>query len=189
MKDLYDIESVKRFLQQSAAQSVPGTGISKLYFKTDGKLYYISAAGVETLVISSGSGGTIDSTIIGSTTPAAGTFTDLAGNVPIITQGATGNVTAAQMKGQTHVVTGAYTLSLPTAVVGYRATFYASTAAVFGIDVVTGTDGIILNGTALTAGYKAVSDGTINAECYVECRVTGKYTLTAVQGIFVDGGA
>jgi hypothetical protein len=126
---------------------------------------------------------------IGSTTPNAGTFTDLAGNVPIITDGATGNVTAAQMKGQTHVVTGAYTLSLPTAAVGYRATFYASTAAVYSIDLVTGTDLLVLNGTALTAGYKATSDGTINAEVYVECRVAGKYTITAITGLFIDGGA
>lgn len=65
------------------------------------------------------------------------------GKISIITDGATGNVTAAQMEGQTHVVTGAYTLSLPTAAVGYKAKFKASTAAVFSLDVVTGTDVII----------------------------------------------
>ena len=134
-------------------------------------------------------GGTIDGTTIGATTPAAGTFTDLAGTVPVITDSATGNVTAAQMKGQTHVVTGAYTLSLPTAVVGYRGRFVASTAAVFSIDVVTGTNVIILNGTALTAGYKATTDGTINAEVYVECRVAGKYHIISIIGLAVDGGA
>lgn len=126
---------------------------------------------------------------IGGTTPAAGTFTDLAGNVPIITDSATGNVTAAQMKGQTHVVTGAYTLSLPKAVVGYRATFMASTAAVFSIDLVTGTDVIVLNGTALTAGNKVTSDGTINAEVYVECRISGKYHINSIVGLAIDGGA
>lgn len=134
-------------------------------------------------------GGTIDGTTIGASTPAAGTFTDLAGNVPIITDSATGNVSAAQMKGQTHVVTGAYTLSLPTAAVGYRARFIASTAAAFSIDVVTGTDVIVLNGTALTAGYKATTDGTINAEVYVECRVAGKYHIISIIGLAVDGGA
>ena len=135
------------------------------------------------------SGGTIDSTIIGGTTPAAGTFTDLAGNVPIVTHGATENATAAQMKGQTHVVSGAYVVSLPTAVVGYRATFIASTAAAFSLDLVTGTDLIVLNGTALAAGNKATSDATIYSEIYVECRLAGKYSATAVKGVFVDGGA
>ena len=133
-------------------------------------------------------GGTINGTTIGGTTPAAGTFTDLAGYVPIITDSATGNVTAAQMKGQVHNITGAYTLSLPTAVVGYNATFRATTAAVFSIDVVTGTDVIVLNGTALTAGYKATSDGTIYAEISCRCDVAGKYTCWS-KSLFVDGGA
>ncbi len=111
------------------------------------------------------------------------------GDAVIVTNGSTANVAAKDMRGQTHVVTGAYTLSLPTAVVGYNATFYASTAAAYSIDVVTGTDVIVLNGTALTAGYKATSDGTINAEVFVECRVAGKYTITAITGLFIDGGA
>lgn len=134
-------------------------------------------------------GGTINNAAIGGTNPAAGTFTTLDGNVSIITDSSSCNITAAQMKGQTHVVTGAYTLSLPTAVVGYHACFMASTAAVFSIDVVTGTDVLVLNGNALTAGNKATSDGAIYSECYVECNVAGKYIITSTQGIFVDGGA
>ena len=125
---------------------------------------------------------------IGGTTPAAGTFTDLAGNVPIVTHNATEGTTAPYMKGQTHVVTGAYTISLPTAVVGYRATFMATTAATFSIDVATGTDVIYLNGTALTAGYMVTSDGTIRAKLSCECVATGYYECTALQGIFFDGG-
>jgi len=113
----------------------------------------------------------------------------LTANVTIITDSATANVTAAQMMGQTHVVTGAYTLSLPTAALGYNARFFASTAAAYSIDVVTGTDIIVLNGTALTAGYKATSDGTIDAAIYCECIVAGKYICTATQGLFIDGGA
>ena len=113
----------------------------------------------------------------------------LTANVTIITDSATANVTAAQMMGQTHVVTGAYTLSLPTAALGYNARFFASTAAAYSIDVVTGTDIIVLNGTALTAGYKATSDGTIAAAIYCECIVAGKYICTATQGLFIDGGA
>ena len=126
---------------------------------------------------------------IGGTAPAAGTFTDLSGNIPPITDGETGNVTAAQMKGQTHIVTGAYTRSLPTAAVGYHAEFIASTAAVFSIDLVTETDVIVLNGTALTAGNKVSSDGSIYAACYVECPIAGKYVVYPIQGVFADGGA
>jgi hypothetical protein len=116
-------------------------------------------------------------------------LTSLTSNVTVITDSATANVTAAQMMGQTHVVTGAYTLSLPTAAIGYNARFFASTAAAYSIDVVTGTDIIVLNGTALTAGYKATSDGTIDASIYCECIVAGKYICTATQGLFIDGGA
>ena len=134
------------------------------------------------------SGGTIDGAMIGATTPAAGTFTVLSCGVPVITDSATGNVTPAQMQGQTHVVTGNYTLSLPTAVVGYHAMFMASTAAVFHLGVITGTDVIVLNGDALTAGNKATSDGSIYTQCYVECRITGKYTVMSMKGLFIDGG-
>ena len=116
-------------------------------------------------------------------------LTSLTSNVTVITDSATANVTAAQMMGQTHVVTGAYTLSLPTAAIGYNARFFASTAAAYSIDVVTDTDIIVLNGTALTAGYKATSDGTIDAAIYCECIVAGKYICTATQGLFIDGGA
>ena len=126
---------------------------------------------------------------IGSTTPAAGAFTDLTGNVVVITDSASGDVTAAQLRGQTHVVTGAYTLNLPTAAVGYRAKFKASTAAVFSLDLSTGTDVIVLNGTALTAGNKATTDGTIYNELVVECRVTGKYDIASWMGLAIDGGA
>ena len=134
-------------------------------------------------------GGTINGTPIGATTPAAGTFTDLAGNVAVITDSATGNVTAAQMKGQTHRITGAYTLSLPTAAAGYKAKFRATTAAVFSLDVVTGTDVIRLNGNPLSAGYKVTSDGTINNTIECESDVAGKYECNSLIGLAIDGGA
>lgn len=163
MSDLYDLRSFIKFIQQSAEPGVLGTGRSILYFKTDGLLYTKSAGGNETKV--------------GDATAT------------IVTDSATGNITAANMQGQTHVVTGAYTLSLPTAAIGYRGNFMASTAAVFSLDVVTGTDIIVLNGTALTAGNKVSTDGTINAELYVECRVAGKYHINSIVGLAIDGGA
>ena len=126
---------------------------------------------------------------IGGTTPNTGAFTDLIYLDVIITDGATGNVTAAQMKGQTHKVTGAYVMSLPTAVAGYNATFFASTAAAFSVDVLTATDIIILNGTPLAAGNKITSDGTLGAKVYIECTEAGYYRATSILGVFIDGGA
>jgi hypothetical protein len=134
-------------------------------------------------------GGTIDGTTIGATTPAAGTFTTLVGNVGVVTQSATGNVAVADMKGQTHRVTGAYTLSLPTAAAGYKAKFMATTAAAFSIDVVTGTDVIRLNGTALPAGNKVTSGGTIYNTIECEANTTGSYNCNSIVGLATDGGA
>lgn len=129
--------------------------------------------------------------VFSSVTITSGTISGVTSTGPasIITDSATGNVTAAQMEGQEHVVTGAYVLSLPSATVGLRATFYASTANAFSLDLQTGTDVIILNGTALTAGYKATSDATINNTMDVVCRVAGKYVVNSHVGLATDGGA
>lgn len=126
---------------------------------------------------------------IGGTTPAAGTFTDLAGNVAVVTHNATEGTTAAYMKGQIHVVTGAYTISIPTIAIGHQADFIASTAAAMCVDVTTGTDILILNGTALTAGNKACTDGSINAQLRLKCPIAGKCTINSIVGLAVDGGA
>lgn len=134
---------------------------------------------------------TFASAVFSSVTVTSGTISGVTSTGPasIATDSATGNVTATQMEGQEHVVTGAYVLSLPSATVGLRATFYASTAAAFSLDVVTGTDVIILNGIALAAGNKATSDGTINNTMQVVCRVAGKYVINSLVGLAIDGGA
>jgi hypothetical protein len=110
------------------------------------------------------------------------------GDVIVATDSSTSNITADKMRGQRHYVTGAYTLSLPTAAIGYSAKFIASTAAVFSIDVVTGTDAFYLNGVLLTAGNKCTSDGTIRATIEVECYVAGFYEAWS-NTVFIDGGA
>ncbi len=107
----------------------------------------------------------------------------------IITDGATANITTAQMKGQVHRITGAYTLSLPAAVPGLNAEFIATTAAVFSLDVQVATDIIILNGVSLAAGNKATSDASINATIFLECTAAGTYRGNAILGVFSDGGA
>jgi len=126
----------------------------------------------------------------GITAVAANITGSLTANVTIITDSATANVTAAQMMGQTHLMTANVTLSLPSSVVGYSGLFQVSggnyTAR---IDVANATDVIVLNGTALTAGYKATNSSTIYDEIYCVCRAAGKYICTAIQGLWVDGGS
>lgn len=110
-------------------------------------------------------------------------------NIEIITHGATEDVNSVHMGGQIHKITGAYVLSLPLAVAGYFGSFFASTAAIFSLDLKTGTDVIVLNGTALAAGNKATSGGTLGAKVFVECTEAGYYRITSIVGAFVDGGA
>lgn len=110
-------------------------------------------------------------------------------NKVVYSHSATEAVTVEQMFGGEHLVTGAYVLSLPTAAVGYHGRFQATTAAVFSLDLTTGTDVIVLNGTALAAGNKATSDGTIYNEMEVVCRVAGTYIVRSLQGLAIDGGA
>jgi hypothetical protein len=107
--------------------------------------------------------------------------------VKVATHSATESLTIPQMYMDVNLVTGAYTVSMPTAAVGYSTTFMATTAAAFSVDVVTGTDVIYLNGTAQTAGYKITSDGTIRAEVRCRCVVTGIYDCRSAT-IFIDGG-
>ncbi len=109
------------------------------------------------------------------------------GDVVVITDSSTGNTTADQMRGQTHRVTGAYTRTLPTAVVGMNALFRATTAAVFSLDC-QGTDNFILDGATLTAGYKISSPGAIGNAVYVECTVANKWDVYA-NCTMIDGGA
>jgi hypothetical protein len=98
-------------------------------------------------------------------------------------------ILAAEMRGQTLLVTGAYTPTLPTAVAGYNCIVEATTAAVYSLDPVTGTDVIELNGTSLAAGNKATSDGSKRARMVVKCYAAGTYVITSVNHVAVDGGA
>ena len=135
-------------------------------------------------------GGTVDAATVGTTTPAAGTFTDLLGNGVYIAVSTDLAITAAQMKGQTFVCASTNTPVLPAAAVGLKGSFIASTAAAFSVDVnaTPGTDIIVLAGTAQAAGAKITSDGTAFAEVYIECKIAGKWIAAPVQGIFVNGG-
>lgn len=110
-------------------------------------------------------------------------------NLIVETDSSTSTIGVDKMYGQRHVVSGAYTLSLPTAAIGYNACFMSSTAAVFSIDVITGTDVLVLGQTALAAGNKITSDGSAYAEICVESKIAGIYNAYPVQGVYIDGGA
>lgn len=107
----------------------------------------------------------------------------------VVTKSTTGNVSAAEMSRTLIQVTGAATISLPTAAPGYEALIVSTTAAAVSVDVVTGTDVIILDGTALTAGNKITSDSSDEASVYVCATAAGVYRAYTVQGVWVDGGA
>ena len=98
-------------------------------------------------------------------------------------------ITTAECRGQTLLISGAYTPTLPAAEVGNHGIAEATTAAAFSLDVAVGTDIIELNGTTLTAGYKITSDGTKRARVHFKCQVAGTYIITSLKGVFVDGGA
>ncbi len=140
-------------------------------------------------------GGTINGATIGATTPASGAFTTvtatgaISGLSSVVTKTTTADVSAAEMANTLIQVTGAGTISLPTAAAGYAALIVSTTAAAVSVDVKTGTDVIILDGTALAAGNKASSNASDEATLYVCCFAAGTYRAYSVQGVWSDGGA
>jgi hypothetical protein len=141
------------------------------------------------------SGGTIDNATIGANSASTGVFSTLTANTSLLSPVTSVNVDssrailASEMRGQTLLVTGAYTPTLPTAVAGYNCIVEATTAAVYSLDPVTGTDVIELNGTSLVAGNKATSDGTKRARMLVKCYAAGTYVITSLNHVAIDGGA
>jgi hypothetical protein len=105
-----------------------------------------------------------------------------------VTHAATEAATAATLYGTTHLVSGAYTVTLPAVAVGMHGRFYATTAAVFSVDC-NGADHFVLSGTALTAGYKVTSDGSVGAMFEWECTAANTITIYFSNVTFIDGGA
>jgi len=132
----------------------------------------------ETLAILMPSPGTI-----GATTPPVVYDTKR-----VVTHSATEAVLAADMYGADHLVIGAYTDTLPAAVIGMHARFMATTAAVFSLDS-NAADQFRLGGSLLTAGYKISSDGALGAECEVVCRAANIWEVINTNCVFIDGGA
>jgi len=129
---------------------------------------------------------------IGGTTPAAGTFTELLGEVNVIPLAASTVLTAAQCKGSAIIVTGAYTMTLPIVTgfngsIGGSVLVYSAGADIIHVDA-NAADRIVLDGVALDDGDKITSPGTAGAYVYlvndtaVGWRVIGRY------GTWTDGG-
>lgn len=96
-------------------------------------------------------------------------------------------ILAAEMRGQTIRVTGAFVPTLPAAVVGRHAVFEATTAAIFSVDPVI-TDEIELDGVLLAAGNRITSNGAIRASVYIKCAVAGVWIARTIVSTFADGG-
>ena len=109
-------------------------------------------------------------------------------NKLVVTHSGSEAATADQMYGSEHIVTGAYTVTLPAAVVGMSAKFTATTAAVMTLDS-NASDQFILGGTALTAGYSIDSDGSAYAMCEVVCLTANKWVVRNTNVVWIDGGA
>ena len=105
----------------------------------------------------------------------------ISGKPALLTNTATATITAAQMNHQTHVLTAACDLTLPTATVGLDGIFYANSD--FEFAVVPGTaDYCILNGTTLKIAQGVVSDGKAFSCVRARCLVAGYWTMTTLRG-------
>ena len=109
-------------------------------------------------------------------------------NITITTHAGTEAVDATTMYGNLHRITGAFTVTVPAAVVGMSATFRATTAVAFSVDC-NGADHFeLFDGTALTAGHKITSGGTKNEFVTVVCESANTWIIVGINGVFTDGG-
>jgi len=179
--------------------TTPANIKAKLGPQTDGGI--LIGAGQTAAVEATAAGATTEILVGGGAgtppvwTTATGTGAPVRSTAPVITPGvvtvsSTRNLTAAELGGADIIVTGAYTVSIPTiTTTDYQATVIASTANTFCIDVVTGTDLLILNGTAQAAGEKVCSDGTINNSMKIRCPISGKCFINSLVGLAINGGS
>lgn len=108
--------------------------------------------------------------------------------ISFVSHAATEAANAADMYGKAHQITGAYTVTLPSAVVGMHAIFRATTAAAFSLDC-NGSDHFeMYDGTVMSAGEKQTSGGTKNEWIYVVCEAANTWITYGVNGAFTNGG-
>lgn len=108
--------------------------------------------------------------------------------INIVSHSASESANAADMYARFHNITGAYTVTLPSAVSGMNATFNATTAAAFSIDCQS-ADHFVLAGVALTNGNKLTSSGAAGDQVEVICTAANTWTVRHTSGTIIDGGA
>lgn len=106
----------------------------------------------------------------------------------ITSHSATENVTAVTMYGGIHKITGAHTLTLPSAVVGMGGIFRASTATAFSLDCNAADHFELFDGTVLANGNKITSSGIKNGFVTLYCEVANTWIIIGENGTFTDGG-
>lgn len=107
----------------------------------------------------------------------------------VTSHSATEAVTAATMYGNLHKITGAYTLTLPSAVIGMSAVFRASTATAFSVKAGASDHFEMFDGTVLDAADKQTSGGTKNEFIQIYCEVANTWITCGISGAFSDTGA
>lgn len=111
------------------------------------------------------------------------------GKVPIVTHSQTEAALAVNMYGCLHRITGAYTLTLPAAVIGMSAVIRSTSAAAFSVDC-NGSDHFeLFDGTVLADGNKITSSGAKNESVTIICEVANTWIIVGQSGAFSDGGA
>jgi len=110
-------------------------------------------------------------------------------SLDIVTHGSTEAVTAATMKGSVHVITGAYVVTLPDAVIGMSGVFRASTAAEFSVKAAASDHFEMFDGTVISNADKQTSGGTKNEYIYIYCESANTWITIGINGAFTDGGA
>jgi len=108
----------------------------------------------------------------------------------VYSQAGAGAIATGTVRNSFYRITAAGTVTLPAGtVVGQTVSVVSTTAAAVSLDPASTSDYLILNGTALAAGNKATSDGTIGAMLSCVNEVANYWRCQAVQGVFSDGGA
>lgn len=125
-------------------------------------------------------GGTINGTTIGATTPAAGTFTVLKGNFPNLVKAATGTLVADEMNGQTvnnYGQTDDVTLTMDAGADGLAFNVLLGTAVAKYFRLDPTTVAIYLDGTSCGAGkYVGIASAVVGAAMSCKAFQTGAST-------------
>lgn len=170
-----------------ASQSTFGTSAAKVLAIPSGTAPTTSPADAAQIWVAD-KGGVAAKAALHMRDEAGNTGPIMPGQRPIVSHSATESATADTLYGDVHLVTGAYTVTLPATSVGMNATFCSTTAAVFSIDL-TGSDAWTLAGTALSAANKISSSGAAGECVYFVVTASNVVRTIWTVGVWIDGGS